>query len=105
MLGDQIFYNNVENFGKPMKEKAILAFVNLFIYISCLRMSIPNLSDIKVPSGPSTKKITQKLKEKIKDGTCKIGDFIVPRKFEKISLREEKLVEKFPCVILGKRCS
>ena len=68
-------------------------------------MSIPNLSDIKVPSGPSTKKITEKLKEKIKDGTYKIGDLIVPPKFEKISLREEKLVEKFPCVILGKKCS
>ena len=88
-----------------MKKKAILAFVNLFIYVFCLRMSIPNLSDIKVPSGPSTKKITEKLKVKIKDGTYKIGDLIVPPKFEKISLREEKLVEKFPCVILGKKCS
>ena len=57
-------------------------------------MSIPNLSDITVPSGPSTKKVTEKLKEKIKDGTYKIGDLIVPQKFEKISLREETLIKE-----------
>ena len=76
-------------------------------------MSIPNLSRITVPSGPSTKEVTKKLKEKIKDGTYKIGDLIVPQKFEKISLREETQIKeeilvkvgKFPCVILGKKCS
>ena len=76
-------------------------------------MSIPNLSHITVPSGPSTKEVTEKLKEKIKDGTYNIGDLIAPQKFEKISLREETLIKeeisvrvgKFPCVILGKKCS
>ena len=57
-------------------------------------MSIMNLSDITVPSGPSTKKVTEKLREKIKDGTNKIGDLIVPQKFEKISLREETLIKE-----------
>ena len=57
-------------------------------------MSIPNLSDIAVPSRPSTKKVNEKLKEKIKDGTYKIGDLIVPQKFEKISLREETLIKE-----------
>ena len=57
-------------------------------------MSILNLSDITVPSGPSTKKVTEKLREKIKDGTNKIGDLIVPQKFEKISLREETLIKE-----------
>ena len=76
-------------------------------------MSIPNFSHITVPSGPSTKEVTEKLKEKIKDGTYKIGDLIVPQKFEKTSLREETQIKeeilvkvgKFPCVILGKKCS
>ena len=57
-------------------------------------MSIPNLSDITVPSGPSTKKVTEKLKEKIKDGTYKIRDLIVPQKFRKVSLREETLIKE-----------
>ena len=57
-------------------------------------MSIPNLSDITVPSRPSAKKITQKLKERIKAGTYKIGDLIVSQKFENVSLREETLFKE-----------
>ena len=76
-------------------------------------MSIPNLSHITVPSGPSTKEVTKKLKAKIKDGTYKIGDLIVPQNFGQISLREETQIKeeilvkvgKFPCVILEKKCS
>ena len=76
-------------------------------------MSIPILSHITVSSGPSAKEVTKKLKAKIKDGTNKIGDLIVPQKFEQISLREETQIKeeilvkvgKLPCVILGKKCS
>ena len=57
-------------------------------------MSTSNLRRITVPSGPSTKKNTEKLKGKIKDDTYKIGDLIVPQKLEKISLRKEPLLKK-----------
>ena len=46
------------------------------------------------PSGPSTKKFTEKLKEKIRDGTCKVGDLIVPQKILKNCLREETLAKE-----------
>ena len=45
-------------------------------------MSIPNLSHITVPCEPSTKEVTENLKEKIEDGTYKIGDLIVPQRKE-----------------------
>ena len=46
------------------------------------------------PGGPSTKKFTENLKEKIRDGTCKVGDLIVPQKILKNCLREETLAKE-----------
>ena len=48
-------------------------------------MRISNLNDITIPRGP-IKRVTKNLKDKDKDDTKKIGDLIVPQKFEKISL-------------------
>ena len=42
-------------------------------------------------TSPSTKKVTERLHEKIADGHYKIGCLIVPQKFEKITLKDGKI--------------
>ena len=56
-----------------------------------LRLSAPYLTEISMPTSPSTKRVTEKLHEKIADGYYKIGCLIVPQKFEKITLKDEKI--------------
>ena len=54
------------------------------------RLSAPYLNEISMPTSPSTKRVTEKLNEKISDGYYKIGCFIFPQKFEKITLQNGK---------------
>ena len=44
-----------------------------------------------MPTSPSTKRVTEKLNEKISDGYYKIGCFRVPQKFEKITIQNGKI--------------
>ena len=54
-------------------------------------LSVPYLTEISMPTSPSTKRVTEKLNEKISDGYYKVGCFRVPQKFEKITLQNGKI--------------
>ena len=68
------------------------------------RLSAPYLTEISMPTSPSTKRVTEKLHEKIADGYYKIGCLIVPQKFEKITLKDEK-IQKEEIEVCGRNIS
>ena len=49
------------------------------------------MGDITIPTGISTKNITEELKGKFADGTCRIGSLIIPQRFEKTVLQNGKI--------------
>ena len=49
------------------------------------------MGDITIPTGISTKNITEELKGKIADGTYGIGSLIIPQRFEKTVLQNGKI--------------
>ena len=49
------------------------------------------MGDITIPTGISTKNVTEQLKGKIADGTYRIGSLIIPQKFEKAVLQNGKI--------------
>ena len=55
-----------------------------------------------MPTSPSTKRVTEKLHEKIADGYYQIGCFIVPQKFKKITLRDWK-IQKEKIEVCGRK--
>ena len=55
-----------------------------------------------MPTSPSTKRVTERLHEKIADGHYKIGCLIVPQKFEKITLKDGK-IQKEEIEVCGRK--
>ena len=67
-------------------------------------MSALYLTEISIPTSPSTKRVTEKLHEKIVDGYYKTGCLIVPQKFEKNTLKDGK-TEKEEIEVCGRKIS
>ena len=67
-------------------------------------MSTPYLTEISIPTSPSTKRVTEKVHEKIADGYYKTGCLIVSQKFEKNTLKDEK-TEKEEIEVCGRKIS
>ena len=55
-----------------------------------------------MPTSPSTKRVTEKLHEKIADRYYEIGSFIVPQKFEKNTLKDGK-IQKEEIEVCGRK--
>ena len=50
------------------------------------------MKEISLPSEETNEKIHEKLLEKITDGTYNLGELIVPQKFEKTVIRNNKIL-------------
>ena len=55
-----------------------------------------------MPTSPSTKRVTEKLHEKIADGYHNIGCLVIPQKFEKITLKDGK-IQKEEIEVCGRK--
>ena len=52
------------------------------------------MGDIAIPTSISTKHVAEQLKEKIADGTYRIGSLIIPQKFEKYVLHIDRIYKE-----------
>ena len=52
------------------------------------------MGGITIPAGTFTKNVTEQLKEKIADGTYRIGSLIILQRFEKIVLQNGKIYKE-----------
>ena len=55
-------------------------------------MNVHGTKDISIPTEATNEKIKKRLKEKIKHGSHLIGNLIVPQSFERVILRDNKVI-------------
>ena len=55
-------------------------------------MNVHGTKDISIPTEATNEKIKKRLKEKIKHGSHLIGNLIVPQSFERVILRDNKII-------------
>ena len=52
------------------------------------------MGDTTIPTGISTKNVAEQLKGKIANGTNRIGSLIIPQRFEKTVLQNDKIYKE-----------